>query len=147
MKVKNTEWTPHFIAVPREVLTCPSLNPTDCFVYGAVYFLQSLKEKKCFASNKMIGGLIGKSDRTVSTSLTKLEEAGLVKRHFFKGENNGLHRKEIVANIPVSATPDLIQEHDEDMGVYKPRSYEELVELNRDYETNQDEESDPLDCF
>lgn len=83
MKKTKVDFTPDFIQIPQLVMHLP---PADRFVFGVIYFYSQLSEKECRASNATIGRVAHISPDSVSNSLIKLEEEGLIKR-YFKDDN------------------------------------------------------------
>jgi len=88
------QFTPDFLIIPKEVMSMP---PADRFIMGAVYFMSRLSLGKCIASNVELGRICGIKAHSVTASLDRLEEVGLIQRTF-KDENKR-HRDEIICLI------------------------------------------------
>lgn len=72
------ETTPkYFIQVPLEELKPLDLSSTDKLVYGTVYTMLNVTGK-CFMGNKAIADSLGLKPATVSKSISKLADAGLI---------------------------------------------------------------------
>jgi len=81
--------------IPSQIRIHEDLNPTDGFVYGAIYWYSQMKYERCTASNSTIAKASGCSPTTVGKSLNRLENAGYISRKFDKTGQ----RKEIVPHI------------------------------------------------
>lgn len=78
--MQNT-FKPDFIIIPISVILNKNLQPLDYIVYWAVYFLSTLKNWECTASNKTIAEMVwDKNQRSVSNSLTRLENEWFIFR-------------------------------------------------------------------
>lgn len=74
----TNETTPkYFIQVPLEELKPLDLSSTDKLVYGTVYTMLNVTGK-CFMGNKAIADSLGLKPATVSKSISKLADAGLI---------------------------------------------------------------------
>lgn len=71
---------PDFLIVPTRLLDDESIQPSDVFVYGVVYWYNSMKNGVCFASNDVIASILNMSKRGVQNSLGRLEVGGYIKR-------------------------------------------------------------------
>ncbi|PCJ22014.1 MAG: hypothetical protein COA96_15040 [SAR86 cluster bacterium] len=101
----GNDYFPHYFMIPAQLLQNERLNKTDCYVYATIYWYAHLGFKKCIASNPEIARIIGASESTVVTSLTKLEKEKCIKREFY--DRGRRHRKEIKALIELEL-PDKI---------------------------------------
>ena len=100
MKNNKENFNPDFIQIPQIVMYLP---PADRFVFGAVYFFCQLSQKRCIASNQKIGEIAGISADSVSNSLTKLEEEGLIQRYY--KDNNKRTRDYMICLVKISKIP------------------------------------------
>jgi DNA-binding transcriptional regulator YhcF (GntR family) len=115
-------FTPDFLIIPKEVMYLP---PADRFIMGAVYFMSRLSLGKCIASNVELGRICGVKAHTVTNSLDRLEEGGLIKRiykdeekrnrieiicliGFGKLESSGLFKSNPLTSTRVSSTKEHI---------------------------------------
>lgn len=71
---------PDFLVIPHVIVADKRLRPTDRLIYGAVYWLERLRDGKCTASNKTIGGICLVGERAVGAGLERLEKTGYVQR-------------------------------------------------------------------
>lgn len=81
VKVKQDEdqsprFLPDFLHVPAAVAFDKELQPLDSKVYGIVYWLERLKDGRCFASNATIAKLTFSSASGVANSLARLKDRG-----------------------------------------------------------------------
>jgi hypothetical protein len=86
---------PSHYYIPAQLRQNDDLQPTDAFVYAAIYWFACMKYKKCTASNRAIAEAANVSPTTVSTCLSRLEKNGYINRLW--GENQ--NRKEVVPLI------------------------------------------------
>lgn len=56
------------------------LQPSDRFVFAAIYYFERMKDGKCIASNPTIARIAKVDSHSVQNSLTRLEEKGFIKR-------------------------------------------------------------------
>jgi DNA-binding Lrp family transcriptional regulator len=89
-----------FIQIPKLVM---NLAPADRFVFGVIYFLCGLSQKKCTASNAYIGEIAHVTPETVTNSLNRLEAEGFIKRYF--KDNNNRTRDYIICLVRFSKIP------------------------------------------
>ena len=82
---------------PFLLIKSPDLKALDNLVYWAVYWIKSLKNEKCYASNMTIAQLIRASAGSVANSLTRLERAGYIERLYF--DDGRRRRQEIIPLI------------------------------------------------
>lgn len=72
---------PDFIIIPMSVILNKNLQPLDYIVYWAVYFLSTLKDWECKASNKTLAEMVwDRNQRSISNSLTRLEAEWFLSR-------------------------------------------------------------------
>ncbi|HBI17172.1 MAG TPA: hypothetical protein DDY52_03425 [Candidatus Moranbacteria bacterium] len=93
-KEKTTQMTiiPDFLIIPGQVIFSPKLQPLDHKVYGVIYWLHSLKDGRCSASNIYLARVcfpcekdnekLKTKARSVQNSLTRLENNGFIQRIF-----------------------------------------------------------------
>lgn len=79
MAQTNDNVLPDFLQIPSAVIQCKGIRPTDCFVYGVIYWYAKMKLQKCTASNRKIASFINCDPGSVSNSVARLSRAGLVK--------------------------------------------------------------------
>lgn len=73
---------PDFLLIPINVILDKRLQPLDLIVYWAIYFLSTLKNWECTASNATIAKMIGAwNSRSVSHSMSRLESSWFIKRN------------------------------------------------------------------
>lgn len=97
---KKERLAPDFIQVPKIVM---HLAPADRFVFGVIYFLCGLSQKKCTASNAYIGEIAHVGAETVTNSLNRLESEGFIKRYF--KDNNKRTRDYIICLVRFTKIP------------------------------------------
>lgn len=68
----------NFIILPRIIMEDSSLNKSDCFLFGNIYYLSKLYGY-CFATNKTLSTLSYIKLRTLNYSLKRLQEKGYIK--------------------------------------------------------------------
>lgn len=73
----------------------PDLQPLDPKVYSTIYWLERLRDGKCFASNLTIAKVLNSSSSGVRQSLYRLESKGYIAMNY--DENN--HRKGITTLV------------------------------------------------
>lgn len=76
---------PDFLMIPGPVAFSSELQPLDKNVYGVVYWLHSLKDGECRASNLYLGKVCGATPRSVQKSLERLEHCGFIQRGYRDG--------------------------------------------------------------
>lgn len=95
MSKKTVFVPPDFLQIPFIVICDKKLQPLDKTIYGFIYWLEKLKDGRCFASNNYIANALGSSPTTVSNSLARLEKQGYIIRP--KNEDN--QRSEIKCTV------------------------------------------------
>lgn len=95
-KIPEGDFHPLYYAIPQEVAIDKTLTAIDRYIYGTIYWLTNLRNKKCTASNLIIakatkGGIV---EQTVERGLFKLETGEHIKRTYYDKARR--HRKEIV---------------------------------------------------
>lgn len=103
MKKQSQFIPPDFLVIPYQVLVNRDLRPTDRILYGAIYWLEHLKDGKCIASNNYLSNMLYVTPGTIANGLTRLEEAGYIRRIF--DENNPEKRLQIVCLVAYKAVP------------------------------------------
>ncbi|MEF3692260.1 MAG: hypothetical protein V3574_04380 [Candidatus Moraniibacteriota bacterium] len=91
-KTMQTTIIPDFLIIPGAVVFCPDLQPLDCKVYGVIYWIHSLKEGRCFASNTYLARIcfpleknkekIKNKSKSIQNSLLRLEKCGFIRRNY-----------------------------------------------------------------
>lgn len=76
-----------YIIIPLYVVNDLRLTPTDKFIFGLVYSL-SQKTGYCSMGNKKFSELLPATERTIKSSITKLDSLGFVKRELIRSHNN-----------------------------------------------------------
>jgi hypothetical protein len=71
-------FTPDLFIIPGVVMLDPDLQPLDSKVYAAIYWLERLRDGRCFASNATIGKIVGSSSGGVANALIRLRDKGYV---------------------------------------------------------------------
>lgn len=89
-KTMQETMIPDFLIIPGPVVFCPDLQPLDFKVYGVIYWIHSLKEGRCFASNIYLARVcfpleknkekIKTKAKSIQNSLLRLERGGFIKR-------------------------------------------------------------------
>ena len=72
------EFVPDLFIIPGVVMLDPDLQPLDSKVYAAIYWLERLRDGRCYASNATIGGIVGSSASGVANALVRLRDKGFV---------------------------------------------------------------------
>jgi hypothetical protein len=80
---KNNIWL-KYLTLPVEVAFNPDLNKNDCIIFCIINILDG-PDDHCFASNNYIAKLIGVSETTVSTSISRLIELKYIDRLSVEG--------------------------------------------------------------
>lgn len=88
-------FTPDLFIIPGVVMLDPDLQPLDSKVYAAVYWLERLRDGRCYASNATIAKIVGSSSSGVSHALTRLNDKGYIQCHF----NETNHRIGIITLV------------------------------------------------
>ena len=73
---QGISFTPEFLQIPAIVGFDNDLQPLDKLVYGVVFWLERLRDGRCFASNATIAKVVGSSSSGVANSLVRLREKG-----------------------------------------------------------------------
>jgi hypothetical protein len=94
-------FTPDLFIVPGVVMLDPDLQPLDSKVYATVYWLERLRDGRCYASNATIGKVVGSSSSGVANSLTRLRDKGYIHCHY----NEAGGRIGIVTLVHLSKNP------------------------------------------
>lgn len=88
---QQINFTPEFLQIPSIVGFDNDLQPLDKLVYAVVFWLERLRDGKCFASNGTIAKIVGSSASGVANSLVRLRDKGYVACVY----GDAGHRKEI----------------------------------------------------
>lgn len=67
-----------YIIVPKTILVDERLNSTEKIIMGIIYSL-SLKNRECYASNSYFAKKLKVSNRTITSSISNLKNAGYIK--------------------------------------------------------------------
>lgn len=110
---------PDFLITPFDVISDKRLRPLDHSVYGVIYWFYAMKEGRCRAGNTRIAKILEVTPMSVSNSLTRLENAGKIKRLY--DEENSQNRSEIIPLVTfgksrneeeLEETPDVTKEEE-----------------------------------
>lgn len=71
---------PDFLIIPKIVHRNKRLRPTDWLIYAAIYWYEHMKDGKCFASNESLSDVAQVTERSVMSSLERLEKERYIKR-------------------------------------------------------------------
>lgn len=88
---QEVRFTPEFLHIPAIVAFDKDLQPLDVMVYGVVYWLERLRDGRCYASNATLAKVVGSSASGVANSLVRLRE----KRYIICVMTEKNQRKEI----------------------------------------------------
>lgn len=94
-------FTPDELRIPFIIYTKPELQPLDGLVYAVVFWMQRLKDGRCWASNKTIAKVLGVKHGSVANALTRLRDAGFIECLY---DDNG-SRKEIRTLVYYTVNP------------------------------------------
>ena len=98
---QQINFSPNFFNVPAIVMLDPDLQPLDTKVYGIVYWLEQLKDGRCWASNATLAKFANSSPSGIAHSITRLREKKYIAAIY--DENN--QRKEIRTLVYYSVNP------------------------------------------
>lgn len=76
--MEESTFQPDVLIIPGTVAFDEELQPLDAKVYGIIYWLEHLKDGRCFASNATIAKLANSSSSGVRQSLYRLEDRGYI---------------------------------------------------------------------
>lgn len=88
---QEVKFTPDFLNIPSIVAFDNDLQPLDKLVYGVVFWLERLKDGKCYASNATIAKVVSSSASGVRHALSRLNAKGYISCVY----DNKNQRKEI----------------------------------------------------
>ena len=71
---QEVAFAPDFLHVPTIVAFDRGLQPLDSLVYATVYWLERLRDGRCFASNATLAKIVGSSSGGVANSLVRLRD-------------------------------------------------------------------------
>ena len=74
-----------FITIPRLVVLSDKIRDSDRIVYGVIYSMSQMTNKKCIAKNTTLAKMSGLSTGSVANSLVRLVEAGFIQTTFKDG--------------------------------------------------------------
>lgn len=98
---QTVTFTPDLFIIPGVVMLDPELQPLDSKVYAAVYWLERLRDGRCYASNATIGKVVGSSASGVANALVRLKGQGYIQSIV---DEKG-SRKALVTLVHLSKTP------------------------------------------
>jgi len=75
----------HFLAVPAEAFLNPEITHTETFLFSLIKNM-SISNRGCWASNKYFSDILRVTKRTITHSLSDLEEKGYIRIEFADGE-------------------------------------------------------------
>jgi predicted transcriptional regulator len=90
-------FAPDVFIIPAVVMVDQKLRPIDVKIYGCIYWLERLRDGKCYASNKMIASVIGTSSQGVADGIMRLRDAGYIEC-VYEDEEKKI-RKQIITRI------------------------------------------------
>ncbi len=85
-------FTPEFIQIPSIVAFDRDLQQLDKLLYGVVYWMERLKDGRCWVSNGTLAKITGSSSSGTANALVRLREKGYIVCIYDDGTNK---RKEI----------------------------------------------------
>lgn len=103
---QKIDFAPNFFNIPAIVMLDPDLQSLDAKVYGIVYWLEQLKDGRCWASNATLAKVAGTSAGSVANSLTRLRK----KKYIAILLNDKNQRKEIRTLVYYSVNPSSVDE-------------------------------------
>lgn len=77
-EAQTPAFMPDLLIIPSQVAFDPELQPLDGLVYGVVYWMERLKDGRCYASNSTISKIVGSSSGGVQNALSRLKAQGYV---------------------------------------------------------------------
>lgn len=80
----SSKYNEKYIMVPMWCMNHPELSSTDKLLVGLINSL-SKKKSFCYASNDYLANKLYLANRTIRSSLTKLEDLEVINRVQFKG--------------------------------------------------------------
>lgn len=98
---QTVAFTPDLFIIPGIVMLDPDLQPLDSKVYAAVYWLERLRDGRCYASNATIGKIVGSSSSGVANALVRLKDKEYIQA--FYTETGA--RKSITTLVHLSRNP------------------------------------------
>lgn len=106
---------PDFVQIPYELIENDDVRATDERLYGVIYWLAKLRDKKCTAGNKYLSEVVGVSKGTIKNSLARLEKAGYIIREY---DENG-KRLQVIPTVVMAggSSNDYPQGSSDDDGV------------------------------
>ena len=75
---QEVSFRPDFLYTPGIVAFDNDLQPLDSKVYSVIFWLEKLRDGRCFASNKTIAKLTNSSSSGVNNSLNRLRKQGYI---------------------------------------------------------------------
>lgn len=88
-------FTPDLFIIPGVVMLDKELQPLDSKVYATVYWLERLRDGRCFASNNTLAKIVNSSSSGVRQSLYRLEDKGYIRMTY----NEAKHRTGIITLV------------------------------------------------
>lgn len=81
------------ITISEELLKRDSLSKTNLIIYGLL--LKYASGNKCTISNKRLGEMLNLTGKSISRSLTALENEGLIRREIIRNRDNSVLERNI----------------------------------------------------
>ena len=75
---QTIKFAPEFLQIPSIVGFDDQLQPLDKLVYAVVFWLERLRDGRCYASNATIAKVVGSSSSGVANSLVRLRDKGYI---------------------------------------------------------------------
>jgi hypothetical protein len=79
---QTIKFTPDFLQIPSIVGFDTDLQPLDKLVYAVVFWLERLRDGRCYASNATIAKVVGSSSSGVANSLVRLREKNYIVSYY-----------------------------------------------------------------
>lgn len=146
---------PDFLIIPGQVVFCPDLQPLDFKVYGVIYWIHSLKEGKCYASNIYLAKVcfplekdkekIKTKARSIQNSLLRLERKGFIQRVY--RDKDKKQRGEIIplVSYKVSSNDDTVSSNDDtEVSSNDDHISNNIISKSKDVVADA---TAPVDCF
>jgi len=104
---------PDFLIIPGPVAFNKNLQPVDKTLYGVIYWLYSLKDGKCTASNAYLAKIVGCSSHSAQNSLTRLEKWKFLKRNYKDPKKKTRNQIIPLVDYRVSSNEDTISSNED----------------------------------
>lgn len=98
---QNITFGPDVFIIPGLVMLDQTLRPIDTKIYGCIYWMEKLRDGRCFASNGTIAKVIGTSSQGVADGIKRLVDSGHIKCIY--EDNDKRIRKQIITLVHMSS--------------------------------------------